>query len=95
MASLTVSLSSIDIIKLSWTFISSRVVECYRRYRSEVETVDTNSGLVKGHKTASSFGYKYYNFHGIPYAKPPVGDLRFKVSQPVCLLAISEINCNF
>lgn len=41
--------------------------------------VNTANGPVKGILKTSIVGEDYYRFRGIPYAKPPVGDLRFKV----------------
>lgn len=75
----TMSIRVSDLFSFAWSYTSSRVVDYYRHYFSEVITVTTKSGQVKGYKIASSFDYNYVNFHGIPYAKPPVGDLRFKV----------------
>lgn len=69
-----------DVLSFAWTYTSSRIVDYYRHYFSETLTVTTKSGPVKGYKIASSFDYNYYNFHGIPFAKPPVGELRFKVN---------------
>lgn len=69
-----------DVLSFAWTYTTSRVVDYYRYYFSEAITVTTKLGPVKGYKTVSSFDYNYYNFHGIPYAKPPVGELRFKVN---------------
>lgn len=69
-----------DVLSFAWTYAGTRLVDCYRHYFSEAITVTTKSGPVKGYKIASSFDYNYYNFHGIPFAKPPVGDLRFKVN---------------
>ncbi|KAG2176131.1 hypothetical protein INT43_005364 [Umbelopsis isabellina] len=40
--------------------------------------VDTKLGKVQGYRDRVSF-----RFDGIPYAKPPVGDLRFKAPQPI------------
>lgn len=55
-------------------------VDYYRQTSSDVITVTTNAGPVKGYKTPSSCEhYQYINFLGIPYAMPPVGELRFKV----------------
>lgn len=91
MATLVLSVSTSDLIDLTWSFVTTRLVERYRQLFGEVATVVTKSGLVRGHKIASSFDYKYFNFHGIPYAKPPIGDLRFKVRTMVYSLAVPEI----
>ncbi|XP_046368827.2 carboxylesterase 5A-like [Haliotis rufescens] len=40
-------------------------------------TVDTKQGRVKGYHISSKSGYSLQVFLGIPYAEPPVGDLRF------------------
>lgn len=75
MASFKVS----DVCSIVWSITSSRCVDFCRSIQSEVVTVTTKAGPVKGYKIASSFDYHYINFIGIPYAKAPVGDLRFKV----------------
>jgi hypothetical protein len=36
-------------------------------------------GSLKGHRLTSRKGREIFAFQGIPYAKPPVGELRFKV----------------
>lgn len=45
-------------------------------------TIDVAEGSLRGKQTTSNSGFKYYSFKGIPYAKPPVGQLRFKSPQP-------------
>ncbi|XP_058807483.1 juvenile hormone esterase-like [Phymastichus coffea] len=45
--------------------------------------VQTQNGQVRGGIRHSIEGYDYYSFLGIPYAKPPIGDLRFKDPEPV------------
>lgn len=72
-------LKLIDILAFAWTGIKLFLIECRRYYYREETVVETKSGLVKGFKIASSFDYSYFNFIGIPYAKPPIGELRFKV----------------
>lgn len=42
--------------------------------------VQTTHGSVKGIFGKSRNGASFYAFKGIPYAKPPVGPLRFKVN---------------
>ena len=38
-------------------------------------------GQVRGSLMTSAGGQQFLAFRGIPYAKPPVGNLRFKVMQ--------------
>lgn len=45
------------------------------------KVIETKDGAVRGQLKATNFnGKPYYAFQGIPYAKSPVGELRFKVS---------------
>ncbi|CAH2091335.1 unnamed protein product [Euphydryas editha] len=43
--------------------------------------VSIGQGKLKGGKTKTDNGVMYYEFLGIPYAKPPVGNLRFRNPQ--------------
>ncbi|XP_059613937.1 esterase B1-like [Phlebotomus argentipes] len=42
----------------------------------------TALGLIRGVKSEGILGAKYLSFFRIPYAKPPLGDLRFRDPQP-------------
>ncbi|XP_030753701.1 esterase B1-like [Sitophilus oryzae] len=44
--------------------------------------VKTLQGAVQGNSGTDHDGNTFYKFLGIPYAKPPVGDLRFRDPQP-------------
>lgn len=47
----------------------------------EYKIVKTNYGLIRGKKFVSLYeGKEFYGYRGIPYAQPPVNELRFKVS---------------
>ena len=39
----------------------------------------TSSGGIQGYHKNSENGRQYLAFEGIPYAQPPIGELRFKV----------------
>lgn len=53
-----------------------------QRYRSDEKVIaNTTYGQIKGVKWRSLYGPTYYSFEGIPFAKPPIGDLRFKAPQ--------------
>lgn len=47
----------------------------------DVPLVDTEHGRISGIVERSMEGQQFYSFYGIPYAKPPLGKLRFKVIQ--------------
>nr|CAD7263059.1 unnamed protein product [Timema shepardi] len=44
--------------------------------------VSISEGELQGKKVSSKAGGVFYSFQGIPYAKPPVGPLRFKAPEP-------------
>lgn len=42
--------------------------------------VEVAEGKLKGKVSRTVNNFEYYSFIGIPYAKPPIGGLRFTVS---------------
>lgn len=50
-------------------------------FSPEYRVVDTKSGQIRGIRETSLLKkVDFYSFKGIPYAKAPIGQLRFKVS---------------
>ncbi|KAL4141756.1 hypothetical protein QTP88_004333 [Uroleucon formosanum] len=45
--------------------------------------VETKSGPISGKQSKTWKGRTIYSFQGIPYATPPVGNLRFQEAQPI------------
>lgn len=43
--------------------------------------VETKEGLLRGKFMSTNNGRKLYAFTSIPYARPPLGELRFQVSR--------------
>ncbi|XP_037945476.1 esterase B1 [Teleopsis dalmanni] len=75
------SMPTIDQIKLGLKMVDFKVQQ--RRYRTSEKTiVSTIYGPVKGVKRKSIYGQSYFSFEKIPFAKPPVGELRYKAPQP-------------
>lgn len=60
------------------------------------KVVETTNGKIRGTlNTTFLNGIPFYSFKGIPYAKPPIGVLRFRVSTNVwyMFLAFANLNC--
>lgn len=43
----------------------------------------TLSGKIRGVKKVTALGDEYFSFQRVPYAKPPINELRFSDPQPV------------
>lgn len=43
--------------------------------------IRVKEGILEGVVTNNEYGGKIYSFKGIPYAQPPLGELRFKVNE--------------
>lgn len=41
--------------------------------------VVVDEGVIEGHILETAYGKDYVGFEGIPYAEPPIGNLRFEV----------------
>lgn len=61
-------------------YISYKIGESYKRLVGTTVQIDTTLGPIRGIEQQSTFEYKYIGFQGVPYAKPPIGNLRYKVS---------------
>lgn len=62
-------------------FVLCSIVLVFNLVQSvQYKTVGTNSGEVRGFVDHTIWYKKpFYSFRGIPYAKPPIGERRFKV----------------
>lgn len=56
---------------------------------SQTLIAQTDSGPVRGVLRQGTSGTQFYSYKGIPYAKAPIGELRFKVEH--YLLCIRNI----
>lgn len=48
-------------------------------YCDSSPTVALSLGKIRGENVKTNSGVNYYSFRGIPFAEPPVGELRFAV----------------
>lgn len=62
-----------------WTSIAISVLLCSASARDdEAPVISTEGGRVSGVAEEATEGKLFYSYYGIPFAEPPVGDLRFK-----------------
>lgn len=55
--------------------------------------VRVNQGVVRGCEEKLPDGRFFKRFSGIPYAKPPVGELRFRSPQKLLKFEVDELDC--
>nr|BAE94685.1 juvenile hormone esterase [Psacothea hilaris] len=58
--------------------VKALLVLCNAVFAKEDPIVETKYGIVEGKTAYSISGRPFYSFQGIPYAKPPLDNLRFK-----------------
>lgn len=67
---------------------------CLRKYaipgKKLAPIVSTTSGKLQGVISTSRDGREFYSYHKIPYAKPPIGDLRFEVCLEFAKFKLTE-----
>ncbi|CRK95771.1 CLUMA_CG009228, isoform A [Clunio marinus] len=59
----------------------------------EMKTVTVSQGVVRGCREELPNGKSFLRFSGIPYAKPPINELRFKSPQKLLKFEEDEIDC--
>lgn len=73
----------------AFKFLACLVIVALTRADEEV-TVDVSQGTLKGIKTTTTLsGKPYCSFKGIPYARPPIGQHKFEVSNRILLKSLS------
>ncbi|XP_017104467.2 esterase B1 isoform X1 [Drosophila bipectinata] len=70
------------LIKIGAKLVGHKLQQ-YRLSTGNTLVLDTKFGQVRGLQRKTVYdGELYFAFEGIPYAKPPVGELRFRAPQP-------------
>ncbi|PSN41521.1 Esterase SG1 [Blattella germanica] len=65
------------------TYVILLLVFIFREITADEECLVTvKQGQLRGVKKTSVYNKTYCAFYGIPYAKPPVGEKRFKLAEP-------------
>ncbi|XP_028900769.1 esterase B1 isoform X1 [Zeugodacus cucurbitae] len=75
------SLSFMDMLKLTFKALEFKY-EQSKHTTNIYEVAKTTKGEVKGVKRLTIWGDSYFSFERIPYAKPPLGELRFRAPVP-------------
>lgn len=69
-------------LPLSFIFFSIIFVLIFNRNFASDVVIRVKTGLLRGAVKSTSENQNYSEFIGVPYAKPPVGKLRFSKSEP-------------
>ncbi|TMW44054.1 hypothetical protein DOY81_010861 [Sarcophaga bullata] len=60
---------------------------------SQLVKVQVKQGVIVGQQKPLPNGNSYQSFQGIPYAVPPIGELRFKSPIPLERFSVPELDC--
>lgn len=71
----------LDLLPLAWPAVVYTISEFLKRKFGQSVTIKSSLGEIVGIKMSAAEGFEYINFLGVPYAKPPIGSLRFKVRE--------------
>uniref|UniRef100_A0A1Q3FMR4 Carboxylic ester hydrolase n=1 Tax=Culex tarsalis TaxID=7177 RepID=A0A1Q3FMR4_CULTA len=84
------------ILKLALSFVQHGIGNVLIRFWPGIErpVVEVRQGKVRGVTSELPNGRKYHYFKGIPYAKPPVGELRFRPPVPLEKFNHPVLNCS-
>ncbi|XP_058456715.1 uncharacterized protein LOC131434085 [Malaya genurostris] len=86
----------IFIFKLAFAFSKHILLNLIIRFWPGIERpiVELRQGKVQGVTDKLPNGRKYHFFKGIPYAKPPIGELRFRTPEPLERFNKPVLNCS-
>ncbi|XP_055905524.1 esterase B1-like [Eupeodes corollae] len=76
-----IEIGYLDLIKMGFKLAGHKFQQ-YRLKTNETKIIATTDGKLKGVKRITAYNDTYHSFEKIPFAKPPVGDLRFKAPEP-------------
>merc|ERR1712029_732608 len=58
------------------------IADCVEPMAQEFMTIDTDLGKIRGLVKSARNGKPFEAFLGVPYAQPPLGDLRWEAPEP-------------
>ncbi|SPP84094.1 esterase B1 [Drosophila guanche] len=71
-----------DLLKMGTKLVGHKIVQ-YRLATKQTKVISTRNGQLKGLRRKTLYDEElYYAFEGIPFAQPPVRELRFRAPQP-------------
>uniref|UniRef100_A0A1I8PVQ4 Carboxylesterase type B domain-containing protein n=1 Tax=Stomoxys calcitrans TaxID=35570 RepID=A0A1I8PVQ4_STOCA len=74
--------------------VNNRLLSCsFSRMSSQLVKVQVKQGIIIGQQKNLPNGNKYESFQGIPYAVPPIGELRFRSPLPLEQFDVPELDC--
>lgn len=69
-------------LKLLVTTLFGYLISVVVASKDDEPIIETPLGKVRGYTMTSRTGRRFYAFSGLPYAQPPINDLRFEPPQP-------------